>query len=174
MTRTASFSFWNPLQQPLLGVYPANRSFDVAALADLQGLSMILQHAMANPFRRRELSGPGLRSLGRNRQPVHSAPWTPSMPHAHVPFPSDLAAYSPPSHHTPFLHPSRNRTPLPDASNVPYMPHLAWHHLFRCIAQVIAVKRCTPLSSHSFPYLEFGPCYIPGPFNVRKSRSWLM
>jgi len=89
-------------------------------------------------------------------------------------FPSALAAFSPPNHHIPFLHPSRNRTPLSGASNVLYMPHLAWHHLFRCIAQVIAVKRCTPLSSHSFPYLEFCPCYIPTPFNVRKLRYWPM
>jgi len=111
-------------------------------------------------------------SFSRNRQSVHSARSTPSMPP--VPFLPDLAAFSPPTHHIPSLHPSRNRTPLPDASNVSYMPRLACRHLFRRIAQIIAVKRRAPSPSYSFPYLRFGPCYIPAPFNVRNSRSWPM
>ena len=93
--RIASFYFLEPTPTALLGVYPANRLFDVAALADLQGLSMILRHVTFSLPR-------ALRSLGRNRQSVHSAPSTPSMPHAHVPFPSHLAAFSPPSYHIPF------------------------------------------------------------------------
>jgi len=60
-----------------------------------------------------------------------------------VPFLPDLAALSPPSHHIPFLRPSRSRIPLPDASNMPCLDAgaSAWHHLFHCIAQIIAVKR---------------------------------
>ena len=118
---------------------------------------MILQHVMVNPFHRCELSD--IRSLSHNPQSVHSARLTPSMPL--VPFLLDLAAFSPPTHHIPSLHPSRNRTPLPDASNVPYMPRLAWRHLFRRIAQITAVKRRALSPSYSFPYLRFGPCYIP-------------